>query len=74
MSWTSEQQAAAQAEGWALHYTIDNGASKPYLRVYGLRSSNHEAARFVHNNASRGSKLHIEALRAILQSQATRKK
>lgn len=69
MLWTTQQQAAARLEHWELVDTVDNGSNKPILRIFGLRGvSNHKAQRHVAVRASKGSALHIEALRAIARS------
>ena len=68
MLWTPEQQQAARAEGWELIDTVDNGTTWPKLRVYGTKCKNQVALEHVMKRARGNSQLHVEALRAIVQS------
>lgn len=78
--WTQDQQQRAQAEGWELIDTIENGRQKPVLRIYAYRfepvrtsglkavPSNGDVQRHVLDHARSGSQLHLAALRAINRS------
>ena len=69
MLWTATNAATAKLEGWELRETIDNGSSAVYLRVYSLVDQKHvNASALVLERARGGSRLHVEALRAISQS------
>lgn len=74
MLWSEKNAEAAKQEGWALIDTIDVGSSQVYLRVYSLIDQRHAAATAsLVANARRGSRLHVEALRAISQSRVAQK-
>jgi hypothetical protein len=71
LTWTAEQAAASVTDGWLLAVTVDEGKTHGYLHTYphGPRFKDPTMAmRWVVENAQRGSKFHIAALRAIAAS------
>jgi ornithine cyclodeaminase/alanine dehydrogenase-like protein (mu-crystallin family) len=58
----------AAAEHWKLGEVIDNGTSKVYLRIFGIGISDLQAHRHVLSRAKAASKLHIQAIQAVMQS------
>lgn len=78
MNWTHEQAAAALQEGWGVFDVVEHDdATKLTAQVLQLndRFPSHRAAqRFVVENARLGSKLHVQALRAVVASHAPRKR
>lgn len=67
LMWTEEQNIRAQAEGWCMALTVDDGKpiSTAYYEVYdhGPKFPNRrQAMGFVVNQAQMKSKFHIEAL------------
>jgi hypothetical protein len=73
--WTAGQQAAARRDGWELIDTVDNGTTKPRLRLFAAvpNHTNQGALMHVLNQAKTGSSLHIQALRAMTASMASTK-
>lgn len=78
MNWTHEQATAAQQEGWGVFEVIDHDdPSKIIMQVLQLhdRFPSHRAAQvFVIERAKVGSKLHTQALRAVVASRAPAKR
>jgi hypothetical protein len=70
--WSPSQQAEARQDGWELVDTIDNGNTKPRLRLFASvpNHTNQGALMHVLNQAKTGSALHIQALRAMAASAA----
>ena len=73
MTWTPQQAEQAQAEGWRLADTIDNGTSHVYLTFARAASgtgfkNDHAAGLYVVRRARENSSFHQAALRAVMQS------
>lgn len=60
----------AEKEGWHLVTTFENGTTKPLWDIAGISMTHREAQQFVLARAKASSTLHIEALRAVMQSRA----
>lgn len=58
----------AKSEGWKLITTINNGTSKPFWDVAGINITDRSALQHVVLKAKTGSKLHLEAMRLVMQS------
>lgn len=69
--WTAEQHAQAVGDGWKLVTTIDNGDTRPLYDIvnHGPKFPNAKFASIaVIEAAKRGSALHQQALRLVLES------
>lgn len=60
----------ASAEGWALVTMFENGSTKPLWDIKGLTMKDVDARSFVVSKAKALSRLHQQALQAVLMSRA----
>lgn len=59
----------ARPEGWELAEVVDNGSTKPHVRVFGISMTNTEALAHVWAQAKARSAFHLQAIQLVVAGQ-----